>query len=542
LLNSKYHLLGAIRARLCLLALFVLSTFLNNSSANTLRVKRDACADKREEVQNCQTDAYEEFITAMVAGEDGRPDWMARKSCNYITATIEECTNLLVGDCATEEEVNDMKDGEIEHNLMQLSNTIKEWDSEKCPAIEAYLVRNPAEVEEETKEEVAASVDTAAQEKEEEDTDNGEPADSSDDPEKENIKDGGDEEDSENHVDACEEKREEVQSCQTSAYEEFTRAMTAEEDGRPDWMARKSCNYITATIEECTNLLVGDCATEEEVNDMKDGQIEEILDQLSDNIKEWDSEKCPAIEAYLDRNPAEVEEETKEEVAAAVDTAAQEKEEEDTDNGEPADSSDDPEKENTKDGGDEEDSENQVDTCEQKLEEVLNCQFSAYEEFTRAMTAGEDGRPDWMARKSCNYITATIEECTTLLVGDCATEEEVNDMKDGQLEELPEQLSDTIKEWDPEKCPAIKAYLDRNPAKDEEETQEEVAASVDIAVQEKEEEDTDNGEPKDSSEDPEKETTKDGGDEKDSVDQVDAGNDDVLYSFLMFCNFLFNFW
>ena len=25
------------------------------------------------------------------------------------------------------------------------------------------------------------------------------------------------------------------------------------------------------------------------------------------------------------------------------------------------------------------------------------------------MTAGEDGRPDWMARKSCNYITATIE-------------------------------------------------------------------------------------------------------------------------------------
>merc|ERR1712212_1402748 len=141
ILSAVYLSPGAM-ARLCLLALLVLSTFFNNSSANTLRAERDACEEIRDEVQNCQTSAYEEYRAAISAGEDGRPDWMARKSCNYITATIEECTNKLVGDCATEEEVTDMKD------------------------------------EEESQEEVAASVDTAAQEKEEEEeeTDNGEPA------------------------------------------------------------------------------------------------------------------------------------------------------------------------------------------------------------------------------------------------------------------------------------------------------------------------------------------------------------------------------
>merc|ERR1719222_148311 len=192
-------------ARLSLLALFVLSTFCNNSSANTLRVERDACEEKREEVQNCQTGAYEEYTAAITAGKDDRPDWMARKSCNYITATIEECTNQLVGECATEEEVNEMKDGQIEGILEQLSDTIQEWDSEKCPAIKAYMDRNPAEDLEETPEEVAVSVDTAAQEKEEEEeeeSDNGANADSSDDPEKESTEDGGEEEDSDDQVDA----------------------------------------------------------------------------------------------------------------------------------------------------------------------------------------------------------------------------------------------------------------------------------------------------------------------------------------------------
>jgi len=122
-------------ARLCLLALFVLSTFSNNSSANTLRVERDACEEKNEEFVTCRAGAHEEYATAIRAGDDGRPDWFARKSCNYITGAVEECAEGLVGECNTEEEVNKMKDEQIEGILEQLSKSISEWDSEKCPPI-----------------------------------------------------------------------------------------------------------------------------------------------------------------------------------------------------------------------------------------------------------------------------------------------------------------------------------------------------------------------------------------------------------------------
>ena len=35
--------------------------------------------------------------------------------------------------------------------------------------------------------------------------------------------------------------------------------------------------------------------TKEEVNKWKDDQLKGIVEQLSDTIDEWDSEKCPAI-------------------------------------------------------------------------------------------------------------------------------------------------------------------------------------------------------------------------------------------------------
>ena len=49
----KYLLPGAM-ARLCFLALFVIGTFSSNSSANTLRVERDACEQKEEEANECR--------------------------------------------------------------------------------------------------------------------------------------------------------------------------------------------------------------------------------------------------------------------------------------------------------------------------------------------------------------------------------------------------------------------------------------------------------------------------------------------------------
>ena len=35
--------------------------------------------------------------------------------------------------------------------------------------------------------------------------------------------------------------------------------------------------------------------------------------------------------------------------------------------------------------------------------------FRAFEDYTNAFQAGNDGRPDWLARKSCNLMTAVVE-------------------------------------------------------------------------------------------------------------------------------------
>merc|ERR1712243_453797 len=161
--------------------------------------------------------------------------------------------------------------------------------------------------------------------------------------------------------------------------------------------------------------------TQEEVNEMKDHQLRGILEQLSATINEWDSQKCPAMKAHLDRtNAAEEEEETPEGVE--VDSAAHEKEEEEEE-----------EEEEEKDTGA---SEETPDTSENETPE------------------GEDGGDGGDS-------------------GECMTEEEVNEMKDHQLKGILEQLSATINEWDSQKCPAMKAHLDRtNAAEEEEETPE----------------------------------------------------------------------
>merc|ERR1719450_1142715 len=99
--------------------------------------------------------------------------------------------------------------------------------------------------------------------------------------------------------------------------------MAAGEDGRPDWFARKNCNYLTATIEDCYGKMIGDCATEEEVNELRDEVIPGVLEQLSESDEKWDSEKCPAVKNHLER----VKEETSEDDDAQVESAAQKEEE-----------------------------------------------------------------------------------------------------------------------------------------------------------------------------------------------------------------------
>ena len=39
----------------------------------------------------------------------------------------------------------------------------------------------------------------------------------------------------------------------------------------------------------------------------------------------------------------------------------------------------------------------------------LNYSPRAYAEYQAEWAGGEDGRPDWVARKTCNYLTGSID-------------------------------------------------------------------------------------------------------------------------------------
>jgi len=133
--------------RLCLLQF--LSILLISTVTESARIERDACDEIRKEFDACSRQAYTDYQMAFQKGDDGRPDWMARKSCNYMTAAVEDCGNQLIGECNTAEEVTTMKDHQLKGILAQLQTTVAQWDSSKCPAIKAHIDRiNGVEVEE----------------------------------------------------------------------------------------------------------------------------------------------------------------------------------------------------------------------------------------------------------------------------------------------------------------------------------------------------------------------------------------------------------
>lgn len=158
--------------RLCLFAGLVLA-LTAISGASVLREKRDACEEINAGFNTCNIQAYEEYKKAFEAGDDGRPDWMARKSCNYMTAAVEECGNKLIGDCNTEEDATNMKDEQLRVIIGQLETSIEEWDSEKCPPVQSYVNRMK-------RDEDGAEEDSVAEEVEAEDGEaaEGEEADS----------------------------------------------------------------------------------------------------------------------------------------------------------------------------------------------------------------------------------------------------------------------------------------------------------------------------------------------------------------------------
>jgi len=134
---------GGMSRRLLLLGILASLAALNTEAASTLRSRRQAetCEEATDNFDECTNAAYDDYKAAFEAGDDGKPDWMARKACNYMTAAVEECGDELIGDCYSEEDVINMKDHQLRNVLEVLEKSVEEWDTEKCEAVRAHVER-----------------------------------------------------------------------------------------------------------------------------------------------------------------------------------------------------------------------------------------------------------------------------------------------------------------------------------------------------------------------------------------------------------------
>jgi len=105
------------------------------------RIKRESDCEKITLSHGeCIKQAYETYVADHGAGDDGRGDWEARKSCNYVNSAVGECGDVLA-DCFGEDEAVAMKDHQVGAILKQLERSVGGWDSSKCPVVSEYLER-----------------------------------------------------------------------------------------------------------------------------------------------------------------------------------------------------------------------------------------------------------------------------------------------------------------------------------------------------------------------------------------------------------------
>jgi len=114
--------------------------------AARIRRESDDCDKITIAHEECVKLAYDNYVAAHGAGDDGRGDWEARKSCNYVNSAVGECGDVLSG-CYAEDEVDARKDHQVEAILDQLERVVGGWDSSKCPVISEYLERQSGDDE-----------------------------------------------------------------------------------------------------------------------------------------------------------------------------------------------------------------------------------------------------------------------------------------------------------------------------------------------------------------------------------------------------------
>jgi len=197
-----------------MLKIFLVALVTISALAEAGRIRRDT--DECEKInvahKECVKTAYDDYVAAHGAGDDGRGDWEARKSCNYVNAAVGDCGDLLSG-CYGEEGTTAQKDHQVETILKQLERTVGGWDSSKCPVVREYLERQAGNTDEEEEEtgDGDQEDEVGADDAEEEAADDGEPSEDAADEDDGEAEDDGEEGDGEEgDEEAVEEDAEQV--------------------------------------------------------------------------------------------------------------------------------------------------------------------------------------------------------------------------------------------------------------------------------------------------------------------------------------------
>eukprot|EP00092_Neocalanus_flemingeri_P019726 GFUD01021363.1.p1 GENE.GFUD01021363.1~~GFUD01021363.1.p1 ORF type:complete len:201 (-),score=48.17 GFUD01021363.1:180-782(-) len=99
----------------------------------------------------------------------------------------------------------------------------------------------------------------------------------------------------------------------------------------------------------------------------------------------------------------------------------------------------------------------------ESLQKWADLVFEDAEEGVLRDTSGET-KPDYYARKTCNFLTTNIQDCYGIMEK-CLPEGYLDEDKDDFIKQIVEKtLSNPLFKFNPDKCPVSRDYYERNPA------------------------------------------------------------------------------
>jgi len=102
--------------------------------------------------------------------------------------------------------------------------------------------------------------------------------------------------------------------------------------------------------------------------------------------------------------------------------------------------------------------------CVSLESESTKCIEEAADEYMTYMMGEGDSRPDFLARKTCNFLTSAAQDCVTKLMATCKPpggDQAFTKAKDESIKNLLEVADEMDINFDPKKCPITKEYIDR---------------------------------------------------------------------------------